>query len=127
MRTKARAQRADVMPREPRCRVCRDPAVRILVNEMLDWRGVPIRLGLGKTCVTWSPSTRAVKNRTGSPMTPSGSTPRGITTLMGSRPTGQLGSPKSCGRPCGDNGLWDLLNNHRQVAPKALSTKNSRD
>jgi hypothetical protein len=40
---------ADFERREPRCRVCRDPDVRILVNELLDWRGVPIILGRGKT------------------------------------------------------------------------------
>jgi hypothetical protein len=27
---------------EPLCRICRDPAVRRLVNRLLDWRGVPI-------------------------------------------------------------------------------------
>ena len=40
--------RADFERREPRCRICRDEAVRILVNELLDWRGVPIILGRGK-------------------------------------------------------------------------------
>jgi hypothetical protein len=30
---------------EPRCRVCRDPEVRRLVNDLLDWRGVPIPVG----------------------------------------------------------------------------------
>ena len=29
-------------------RICRDEAVRVLVNQMLDWRGVPISLGPGK-------------------------------------------------------------------------------
>jgi hypothetical protein len=41
--------RADIERREPRCRICRDETVRILVNQLLDWRGVPIRLGRGKT------------------------------------------------------------------------------
>ena len=41
--------RADFERREPRCRICRDETVRILVNERLDWRGVPIILGRGKT------------------------------------------------------------------------------
>ena len=41
--------RADIERREPRCRVCRDETVRILVNELLDWHGVPIILGRGKT------------------------------------------------------------------------------
>ena len=40
--------RADVERREPRCRICRDEAVRSLVNELLDWRGVPVILGRGK-------------------------------------------------------------------------------
>jgi hypothetical protein len=33
---------ADFERREPRCRVCRDPDVRRLVNDLLDWHGVPI-------------------------------------------------------------------------------------
>src|SRR6476661_7152488 len=41
--------RADIEGREPRCRICRDESVRSLVNELLDWRGVPIILGRGKT------------------------------------------------------------------------------
>ncbi len=40
--------RADVERREPRCRVCRDETVRILVNELLDLRGIPIIVGRGK-------------------------------------------------------------------------------
>lgn len=40
--------RADVERREPRCRVCRDPDIRSLVDDRLDWRGVPIILGHGK-------------------------------------------------------------------------------
>jgi hypothetical protein len=40
-----------IEPREPRCRVCRDPGVRRLVNGLLDWRGAPIILGRGKTHV----------------------------------------------------------------------------
>ncbi|HNK15515.1 MAG TPA: hypothetical protein PKL10_02500 [Nitrospira sp.] len=51
MSMKARAERVDVLPREPRCRICRDPDVRRLVNEMLDWRGFPIHLGCGKKSV----------------------------------------------------------------------------
>ena len=30
---------------EPRCRICRDPGLRRLVNQALDWRGVPIPEG----------------------------------------------------------------------------------
>ena len=37
--------------REPRCRICRDETVRVLVNELLDWHGAPIILGRGKTHV----------------------------------------------------------------------------
>jgi hypothetical protein len=44
----AEPPRADFKPTEPRCRVCRDPEVRRLVNDLLDWHGVPI-LGRGKT------------------------------------------------------------------------------
>jgi hypothetical protein len=49
MSRKARAELEDVWPREPRCRICRDETVRILVNELLDWHGGPIILGRGKT------------------------------------------------------------------------------
>ena len=41
--------RTDVERREPRCRICRDAGVRIVVNELLDWRGVPVVVGRGKT------------------------------------------------------------------------------
>jgi hypothetical protein len=37
--------------RESRCRICRDETVRLFVNKLLDWRGAPIILGLGKTHV----------------------------------------------------------------------------
>ena len=40
---------ADFERREPRCRICRDETFRILVNELLDWRGVPTILGRGNT------------------------------------------------------------------------------
>ena len=40
--------RADFERREPRCRICRDEPVRVAVNDLLDWRGVPIILGRGK-------------------------------------------------------------------------------
>ena len=39
---------ADFERREPRCRICRDAGVRIVVIELLDWRGVPIILGRSK-------------------------------------------------------------------------------
>ena len=41
--------RTDFERREPRCRICRDESVRVLVNELLDWQGAPIILGRGKT------------------------------------------------------------------------------
>ena len=47
--TRAAEPWADVERREPRCRICRHETVRIEVNELLDWRGVPIILGRGKT------------------------------------------------------------------------------
>jgi hypothetical protein len=37
--------RADGERREPRCRICRDESVRMLVNQLLDWRGVPTSFG----------------------------------------------------------------------------------
>jgi hypothetical protein len=51
----AETLRADFERREPRCRICRDETVRVLVNELLDWHGAPIILGCGKThVVTYS-------------------------------------------------------------------------
>jgi hypothetical protein len=34
---------------EPRCRICRDPTVRRLVNSLLDWRGVPLPMDGAKS------------------------------------------------------------------------------
>ena len=51
MSTRTRAAepvRADFERREPRCRICREEAVRILVNERLDWRGVSVIAEGGK-------------------------------------------------------------------------------
>lgn len=47
----AEAVRTICERREPRCRICRHEAVRLQVNELLNWRGVPIRLGRGKKYV----------------------------------------------------------------------------
>jgi hypothetical protein len=47
--TMTRAERACFEPAEQRCRICRDPDVRHLVNELLDWRGVPVFVEDGKT------------------------------------------------------------------------------
>ena len=41
--------RGDFERRESRCRICRDPDIRNLADELLDWRGVPSILGRGKT------------------------------------------------------------------------------
>ncbi len=40
--------RVDFERREPRCRVCRDPDIRSLVDDLLVWRGIPIIVGRGK-------------------------------------------------------------------------------
>jgi hypothetical protein len=42
---------ADFERREPRCRICRDETVRVLVNKLLNWRGAPIILGRRKAHV----------------------------------------------------------------------------
>lgn len=44
----SRAREIDIQRREPRCRICRKESLRVLVNQLLDWRGVPVRLGGGK-------------------------------------------------------------------------------
>ena len=42
--------RLDFQRKEPRCRICRDESVPgSSYNDLLDWRGVPIILGGGKT------------------------------------------------------------------------------
>ena len=48
MNTQTGSERIDILPREPRCRICRDPELRRLVNELLGWRGVPMAMGPGK-------------------------------------------------------------------------------
>jgi hypothetical protein len=40
--------RANIEIRERRRRICRDPDVRLLINDLLDWRGVPVFLEGGK-------------------------------------------------------------------------------
>jgi hypothetical protein len=47
----AEPPRAAFEVREPRCRICRDESVRVLVNQLLDWRVAPIILGPSKTHV----------------------------------------------------------------------------
>jgi hypothetical protein len=49
VRTESRAELPDVMPREPRCRICRDPDVRRFVNDFLGWRGARVFVEGGKT------------------------------------------------------------------------------
>jgi hypothetical protein len=51
MTKEAEPPMADFERREPRCRICRDENVRVLVNKLLDWHGAPIILGRGKTHV----------------------------------------------------------------------------
>ena len=46
--------RTDFERREPRCRICRDETVRVLVNKLLDWQGAPIILAVAR--LTWSPT-----------------------------------------------------------------------
>ncbi len=48
-RPMTRAERAVFEPVEPRCRICRNPEVRHLVNGLLDWRRVPVPVEGGKT------------------------------------------------------------------------------
>jgi hypothetical protein len=91
MSTKTRAERADVEPREPRCRICRRSDVRRLVNDLLGWRGVPVILEGGNKRRRHlhghprqlEPLNEGRDKRTGSPMTASGSTPSVTTTLPG--------------------------------------------
>ncbi len=45
---KTNALRTALQHREPRCRICRDEVVRLQVDKLLDWVGVPIPLGPGK-------------------------------------------------------------------------------
>jgi hypothetical protein len=37
--------KTDSERREPRCRICRHESVRVRVNQLLDWRGVPTTVG----------------------------------------------------------------------------------
>ena len=41
--------RPDLLRKEPRCRICRDATVCVVVNDLLDWRGVPVASGRGKS------------------------------------------------------------------------------
>jgi hypothetical protein len=62
VRTESEAEGLDVWPQEPRCRVCRDPDVRRLVNDLLRWRGVPVFLEGGKTHrITYAEILRALE------------------------------------------------------------------
>jgi hypothetical protein len=54
--------RAAIYRKEPRCRICRDENVRVLVNELLAWHGGPIIRGSGKThVVTYADILRELK------------------------------------------------------------------
>lgn len=46
--------RVDIDPREPRCRICRQESVRVAVNQLLDWRGVPVANGRKLHRVTYA-------------------------------------------------------------------------
>jgi hypothetical protein len=47
---------------ETRCRICRDPELRLLVDALLDWRGVPVPLEGGRVHrVTYSDVLRALE------------------------------------------------------------------
>jgi len=53
----------DFERREPRCRICRDESIRLLVNSLLNWRGVPIPLGGRKThVVTYADIVRTLQS-----------------------------------------------------------------
>lgn len=53
MTTEAKLVDVDFKRREPRCRICRDEALRVLVDSLLDWRGTPIPMG-GRKCHVFS-------------------------------------------------------------------------
>jgi hypothetical protein len=58
----AETLRADVERRESRCRICRDPGVRRLVNDLLDWHRFPVFLEGGKTHrITYTEILRALE------------------------------------------------------------------
>lgn len=64
----ALGNRLDAEVREPRCRICRYEPVRLLVNELLDWRGVPVMLGGRSTAhrITYSDILRDLEPLNGS-------------------------------------------------------------
>ena len=45
---KTNALRTALRRRESRCRVCREEAIRIRIDAMLEWVGIPVPLGPGK-------------------------------------------------------------------------------
>lgn len=48
---KINALRSALRRRETRCRICHDEVVRLHVDKLLDWRGVPIPVGPGRVHV----------------------------------------------------------------------------
>jgi hypothetical protein len=48
MSRKTEAELMGLERAESRCRICRDPELRLLVDALLDWRGVPVPLAGGK-------------------------------------------------------------------------------
>lgn len=52
----------DTLRTEPRCRICRDEALRHEVDRMLDWRGVPVKGASGRMRhVTYTDALRALE------------------------------------------------------------------
>ena len=90
--TRAAEARAPTQTEGAGCRICRDSHVRRLVNDLLDLRGAPaIVVGGNKgRRITYTdilgmlePLNEGRDKGTGSPMTASGFTPSGTTTLPG--------------------------------------------
>jgi hypothetical protein len=51
MISKSNALRTALRRRKPRCRICRDETLRMRVDTLLEWRGIPILLGPGRVPV----------------------------------------------------------------------------
>jgi hypothetical protein len=100
MSTKTRAERADVEPREPRCRICRRSDVRRLVNDLLGWRGVPVILegGNKRRRITYTDILGMLE-----PLN-EGRDKRDVITYN------SLDSRQASLRPCRDNGLLESQN-----------------
>ena len=61
MRRKTEAELMGLERVEPRCRICRDPDLRLRVDALLDWIGVPVPLEGGKMhLITYADVLRAL-------------------------------------------------------------------